>query len=66
MFASQLVMLPALMVALGSWWSAALSLLIVIPMVLRIRNEEEGLRHDLAGYADDCRHTRCCLIPGVW
>lgn len=66
MYSSELVMMPALMVALGSWWSAALSLLVVIPLVLRIRNEEEILRRDLAGYADYCRQTRYHLIPGVW
>jgi protein-S-isoprenylcysteine O-methyltransferase Ste14 len=46
--------------------AAALSLLVVIPLVLRIRNEEEILRRDLAGYADYCRQTRYRLIPGVW
>lgn len=66
MYLSQLVMMPALMVALGSWWSAALSLLIVIPLVLRIRNEEEILRRDLPGYADYCGQTRYRLIPGIW
>ena len=66
MYGSQLVMLPALMVALGSWWSAALALLIVVPLVMRIRNEEEVLRRDLPGYAEYCERIRYRLIPGVW
>jgi protein-S-isoprenylcysteine O-methyltransferase Ste14 len=66
MYSSQLVMLPALMVALGSWWTAALSLLIIMPLVLRIRNEEDVLRRDLAGYVDYCERVRYRLVPGVW
>jgi len=66
MYSSQLVMLPALMVALGSWWSAALTLSIVVPLVMRIRNEEEVLRRDLAGYGDYCGKVRYRLLPGVW
>jgi protein-S-isoprenylcysteine O-methyltransferase Ste14 len=66
MYSSQLVMLPSLMVALDSWYSAALSLLVLFPLVLRIRNEEEVLRRDLAGYVEYCKQTTSRLIPGVW
>ncbi len=67
MYSSQLVMAPGLMVALGSWASAAMSLMVVIPLlVMRIRNEEEILRRDLAGYGDYCARTKYRLIPGFW
>jgi protein-S-isoprenylcysteine O-methyltransferase Ste14 len=66
MYASQLVMLPALMLALGSWWSAALTLSIIVPLVLRIRNEEDVLRRNLAGYVEYCEKVRYRLIPGIW
>jgi protein-S-isoprenylcysteine O-methyltransferase Ste14 len=66
MYSSQLVMLPALMVALGSWWSAALTLTLVVPLVMRIRNEEEVLRRDLAGYGEYCEMVRYRLFPGIW
>jgi protein-S-isoprenylcysteine O-methyltransferase Ste14 len=66
MYAAQLVLFPALMAALGSWWAAAGSALIVVPIVLRILNEEEVLRRDLAGYAEFCTRVRYRLIPGVW
>lgn len=66
MYAAQLVLFPALMVALGSWWAAAGSALIVVPLVLRILNEEDVLRRDLAGYAEYCARVRYRLLPGVW
>jgi protein-S-isoprenylcysteine O-methyltransferase Ste14 len=66
MYAAQFVMFPALIVALGSWWAAAASVLIVVPIVLRIRNEEEVLRRELPGYADYCARVRYRLLPGVW
>lgn len=66
MYASQIVMMPALIIALGSLWTAGLALLIVVPLVLRIRNEEDVLRRDLAGYAEYCEKVRYRLIPGVW
>jgi protein-S-isoprenylcysteine O-methyltransferase Ste14 len=66
MYASQIVMMPAFMIALGSLWTASLVLLIVIPLVLRIRNEEDVLRRELAGYGEYCEKVRYRLIPGVW
>jgi len=66
MYAAQLVMFPALLVALGSWWAAAGSALIVVPLVLRILNEEDVLRRDLPGYGDYCARVRYRLLPGVW
>ena len=66
LYSSQLVMMPALMIALGSWWATALALFIIIPLVLRIRNEEEVLRRELAGYGEYCEKVRYRLIPGVW
>jgi protein-S-isoprenylcysteine O-methyltransferase Ste14 len=66
MYSSQLVMLPALMMALGSWWSAVLTLLIIVPLVMRIRNEEDVLRRELAGYGDYCEKVRYRLLPGIW
>jgi protein-S-isoprenylcysteine O-methyltransferase Ste14 len=66
LYASQFVMLPAFMIALGSWWAGALALLVVVPLVLRIRNEEEVLRRELAGYGEYCGKIRYRLIPGIW
>jgi protein-S-isoprenylcysteine O-methyltransferase Ste14 len=66
MYASQLVMFPSFMLALGSWWAALLSVGIVFPLVSRIRNEEAVLRRDLPGYQAYCEQTRYRLIPRVW
>ena len=66
MYAAQLVLFPAWMLALGSWWGAALVAWIVLPLVLRIRNEEEVLRKDLPGYAEYCGRVHYRLVPGVW
>jgi protein-S-isoprenylcysteine O-methyltransferase Ste14 len=66
MYASQLVMFPAFMLALGSWWAALLSAGIVFPLVSRIRNEEAVLRRELPGYQAYCDKTRYRLVPYVW
>jgi protein-S-isoprenylcysteine O-methyltransferase Ste14 len=66
MYAAQLVLFPAWMLALGSWWGAALVVWIVLPLVLRIRNEEDVLRQDLPGYAEYCGRIHYRLIPGIW
>jgi protein-S-isoprenylcysteine O-methyltransferase Ste14 len=66
MYAAQVVMFPGFMAALGSWWGVGFAALIVVPLVLRIRNEEEVLTRDLPGYAEYCRRTRYRLVPGLW
>ena len=66
LYASQLVLLPAVVLALGSWWAALMSASLVIPLVWRIRNEEAVLRRDLPGYQAYCEKVRYRLIPHVW
>lgn len=66
MYASQVVMMPAFMLALGSWWGALAGAGVVIPLVWRIRNEEAVLRRDLPGYQAYCEKTRYRLVPYVW
>ena len=66
MYAAQVVMFPGFMAALGSWWGAGLAVLIIVPLVLRIRNEEEVLQRDLPGYAEYCQRARYRLVPGIW
>lgn len=66
MYASQLTMCPAFMLALGSWWATLVSAAIVVPLVWRIRNEEAVLRRDLPGYGAYCDQTRYRLVPYIW
>jgi protein-S-isoprenylcysteine O-methyltransferase Ste14 len=52
--------------ALGSYWAAIPSLLIIPLLVARIRNEESVLGRELKGYKEYMQKTKYCLIPGIW
>ncbi len=66
MYAGALLMCTARPVGLGSWWA----MLTVIPLagvfIARLLNEEELLRHSLAGYVAYTARTRYRLVPGLW
>ncbi len=52
--------------ALGSYW-AILPALMIIPLLgARIRNEEEVLLRELAGYAEYRQKVKYRLVPGIW
>jgi protein-S-isoprenylcysteine O-methyltransferase Ste14 len=52
--------------ALGSYW-AVLPALMILPLIAaRIRNEEEVLLRELAGYAEYRQKVKYRLLPGVW
>lgn len=53
-------------VALGSYWAIIPALVIIPLLVARIRNEEEVLLYELAGYAAYCQKVKYRLLPGVW
>jgi protein-S-isoprenylcysteine O-methyltransferase Ste14 len=66
MYAGSSLLYVATPLALGSWW-AALPALAVIPIfVFRIRNEEDVLVRELAGYDEYRRKVRHRLVPFVW
>jgi len=52
--------------ALGSYWAAIPSLLIIPLLVARIRNEESVLGRELKGYKEYMQKTKYRLIPGIW
>lgn len=52
--------------ALGSYWAMIPALLIIPILVMRIRNEEEVLSRELAGYSAYIQQTRYRLLPGIW
>ena len=52
--------------ALGSYWAVPVFALIIPVIVLRILNEENFLRQELAGYPEYCLRTCSRLIPFVW
>jgi len=66
LYLGALVMYAFTPLALGSYWALIPDLLIVPFLIGRIRNEEQVLVRDLAGYLEYMRQTRFHLIPGVW
>lgn len=52
--------------ALGSYVTVPAFIFLIPLIVLRLLNEEEVLRQELAGYAEYCFHTRFRLVPFVW
>jgi protein-S-isoprenylcysteine O-methyltransferase Ste14 len=52
--------------ALGSYWAMIPAAMIIPLLVERIKNEEEVLEKDLAGYKEYQRKTKYRLIPGIW
>lgn len=52
--------------ALGSYWAILPALMIIPLLAARIRNEEEVLLRELAGYAEYRQQVKYRLLPGVW
>jgi len=52
--------------ALGSWWSIGLIVLVVPVLLWRLLDEDRILDRDLAGYPDYKQRVRYRLIPYVW
>ncbi len=66
MYAGTSLLYVATPLALGSWWAVLPALAFIPVFVFRIRNEEEVLVRELAGYADYRRKVRYRLVPLVW
>src|SRR5215471_2645092 len=66
MYSGALLLLVAMPLALGSWWSVLLVVLFFPVLVWRILDEEDFLRKDLPGYADYTQRVRYRLVPWVW
>jgi protein-S-isoprenylcysteine O-methyltransferase Ste14 len=66
MYVGVLVLVIGVPLALGSYWGLLFLLLNVPILVLRILDEEEMLKSELAGYADYARTVRYRLVPGLW
>jgi protein-S-isoprenylcysteine O-methyltransferase Ste14 len=66
MYASTVVMMIGIPLALGSYWG----LLFLIPglfvLALRIRDEEELLEQELRGYSEYAQQVHYRLVPYVW
>jgi len=66
MYSGALLLLLAMPLALGSWWSVLLVVPFFPVLVWRILDEENFLRKDLQGYAEYMQRVRYRLVPWVW
>jgi protein-S-isoprenylcysteine O-methyltransferase Ste14 len=66
MYTGNVLLMAGIPLALGSYWGLFLLVPGMLVLVLRIRDEEELLTHDLSGYRDYTRQVRYRLLPYVW
>lgn len=66
MYSATLLLFLSMPLVLNSVWSFALMLLYIPIIVKRIRNEEQVLDQDLAGYTEYKQRVRYRLIPFIW
>jgi protein-S-isoprenylcysteine O-methyltransferase Ste14 len=66
MYAGIVLFVLATPLALGSYVTLPMFVLVIPVLAFRLLDEEKVLRRDLAGYAEYCQHTRFRLLPGVW
>jgi protein-S-isoprenylcysteine O-methyltransferase Ste14 len=66
MYTGSVIMMVGIPLALGSYWGLVFVIPGLIVLVLRIRDEEELLRHELPGYCEYTRQVRYRLVPYVW
>jgi protein-S-isoprenylcysteine O-methyltransferase Ste14 len=66
MYSGALLLLAAMPLALGSWWSVLLVVPFFAILVWRILDEEMFLRKNLPGYAEYMQRVRYRLVPRLW
>jgi protein-S-isoprenylcysteine O-methyltransferase Ste14 len=66
MYAGTTLLYVATPIALGSWWAVLPAVAFIAVFVVRIRNEEEVLVRNLAGYDEYRKKVRHRLVPFVW
>jgi protein-S-isoprenylcysteine O-methyltransferase Ste14 len=66
MYATALVMLLGIPLALGSWWGMMIVILIVPALIWRLTDEERFLLQNLPGYPEYLGRVRYRLLPFVW
>jgi protein-S-isoprenylcysteine O-methyltransferase Ste14 len=66
MYAGALLLMICMPLALGSYWSLPLVIVLLPVLAWRLLDEERFLTRNLPGYADYCRQTRSRLIPWIW
>jgi protein-S-isoprenylcysteine O-methyltransferase Ste14 len=66
MYATLLLMLLGMPVALGSWWGVLIVVAIVPALIWRLTDEERFLVNHLPDYSEYQRRVRYRLLPRVW
>jgi protein-S-isoprenylcysteine O-methyltransferase Ste14 len=66
MYATALVMLLGMPLALGSWWGVLVVIALVPIMIWRLLDEERFLARNLPGYRDYQGRVRYRLVPLIW
>ena len=66
MYTGNVLLMLGIPLALGSYWGLLLLALGMLVLVLRIRDEEDLLTHELAGYRDYAHKVHYRLLPYVW
>jgi protein-S-isoprenylcysteine O-methyltransferase Ste14 len=66
MYATALVMLLGMPIALGSWWGVLVVLVLVPALIWRLLDEERFLARNLSGYVAYQESVRYRLLPLVW
>jgi len=66
MYASALIMLSGIPIALGSWWGLLVIVAMLPALLWRLLHEERFLARNLPGYAEYQRKVRHRLIPLLW
>ena len=66
MYASALLMLIGIPIALGSWWGVLVVVAIMPALLWRLMDEERFLARNLPGYTGYQGKVLYRLLPGVW
>jgi protein-S-isoprenylcysteine O-methyltransferase Ste14 len=66
MYAGAIWLFVGIPLALGSWWSIALIILVFPVLLWRLLDEEKILARDLPGYTEYMKRVTYRLIPHVW
>jgi protein-S-isoprenylcysteine O-methyltransferase Ste14 len=66
MYATALVMLLGMPIALGSWWGVLIVVALIPALIWRLLDEERFLTQNLSGYVAYQETVRYRLLPWIW
>jgi len=66
MYTGNVVLMLGIPLALGSYWGLLLVIPGLVVLILRIRDEEDLLTHELSGYRDYTQRVHYRMLPYVW